>query len=202
MMLKGNGGRKNAKQRWIYLLIMAFVVGVLTPFLLRAHEKYQRLKTAKQFAYAVQLGDFQRATQLVLVVERQQLNVNPDTMRKAFELLKMPRLQFVSLGKENLTEPPPTAYIRSMWQLPEGQRETVILEMMREEGRWRINFFSTFQRFCALKLRLQGWDKVKAFYESHSLATQILRSVGIKGYVSDFGTIQTFEGEKIGVLTP
>lgn len=89
-----------------------------------------------------------------------------------------------------------------MAKIDDNRNLTVYVEMSKEKGKWRINFFFTFRRFCFLKLYLDKWDKIKAFEESRLLAIKILKTVGIKGYINEFGTIRSFEKEVKGVITP
>ncbi len=195
---------KVRKFKWEYLLIIAFITGITIPFLLRLYDRYQLVKIAKQFAYAVQTKDFQEATQLVLPTERKKLGVTIKVLEKAFGTLELSQMYLTGAKVTRIvrTGGPVVADILSSWQLPNGQKVSVILEMMKEEGKWWVNFFFTFRRFYALKLRLQGWDKVKAFQESKPRVIQVLRSIGMRGYVSDFGTIRSFEGKAEGILTP
>lgn len=74
------------------------------------------------------------------------------------------------------------------------------MEMTKENGRWRINFFLTFRRFCALKLRIGGMERITAFEKSRGWAKNILKFVGIRGYVNSFNTVRSFDEKFLGIV--
>lgn len=185
---------------WKFVLLTVFVLSICVPFVLRTYEKHQRIRIVKQFAHAIQTRDYKAASQFVLTSERQ-LGVTPEAIEKAFKLLNLPPIHFSGIGSEKATWP--MLLIETHWQkIDDNGKLNVYVELTKEGTKWKINFFFTFRRFCSLKLRLRGWDKVKAFKESRLLAIQILKTAGVTGYITEFGTIRSFEREVKGVITP
>lgn len=114
-------------KKWCFLVIVAivFLCGVSFPFLLRAYDRWQRVKIVHLFALALQNQDFKEMAKWVLDVEREKLGVNEETIRRAFEHIKLPAMKLISL--EALEADPIWAMVHSRWSLPKGNQRPVIL---------------------------------------------------------------------------
>jgi len=204
-VLKSMGGAqdlRNKKKRYFLVIVgVVFLCGMLFPFLLRVYDRWQRLNTAHLFALALQNQDFKEMTKYVLDVEQEKLGVNEESILKAFKSLELPSMKLVSLETLEVL-PPLEAMVLSRWSLSKSDQVSVIIELMKESGKWRINFFYTFRRFCALKLRIAGFEKVTAFERSRDWAKNILKSAGIKGFVDPDGNVRSFDGKLLGIIKP
>ncbi len=188
-------------KRWLYFVGVAFLVGLSVYPLGRYLDKRQRIKTVERFALALQGGDYATVALLALPIEQTQLNVTPKTVQQAFERLRLPSLQFVGIVSD--LPDPLRSFVKTRWRTAEGKEYELFVEVMREgirKGKWCVNFFFTFRRFCALKLVMGGKDRREAFMQGSEWAKWILASVGIIGYVTDLGTVRSFGGELLGIV--
>jgi hypothetical protein len=192
---------KNKKRYFLVSVGIVFLCGILYPLLLRGYDRWQRLNMARLFALALQNQDFKRMVKYVLDIEQEKLGVNEESISKAFKSLKLPSMKLISLEALEVN-PPLWAIILSKWSLSNGDQVSVIIEMTKENSKWRINFFFTFRRFCALKLRILGVEKITAFERSKEWSKNILKSAGIKGFVDPDGNIRSFDGKLLGIIKP
>jgi len=192
--------------KWWLVILILFVISLIISFSFHIYKNYLYMKIIKEFAYAIQTKNYKKATQFILNAE-QQLGLTPEVMGKAFKLLNLPSIRF--LGIEDKTVIYPMMLVKTKWQIIDNNKKnnkfTIYIEMTKERNQWRINFFLTFRRFCFFKLRLEKEskaleDKIKAFEKSRLLAKYILKTLGVQGYVTEFGTIKTFEGETKGII--
>ncbi|MDW8028248.1 MAG: hypothetical protein RMK94_07655 [Armatimonadota bacterium] len=189
-------------KRWKILGILAFglISGISWHFSVHWLDLRQREKVAWAFAKAVEKQDFQEATKWIMRTEREKLGVTNQVVTYAFKTLQLPKMKLT--GIEVFERRDFRCETGSFWILESKKEPVRVILILQQEGKeWRVNFFFTFRRFCWLKFYLSGMDKIEAYYKAEREAGEILRRLGVKGYVSPFGTVREL-GELKGWITP
>lgn len=160
----------------------------------------QRQKVALYFAKAIERQDFKEAAKWVMKTEQEKLGVTSEVIKQAFKTLYLPKMKLIGIKAYERMDF--QGNMGSFWEV-EGKENPirVILILQREGKEWRVNFFFTFRRFCWLKFFLSGMDKIEAYYKAEKESGEILRRLGVKGYVSPMGTVREM-GEVKGWITP
>ncbi|MCS7278308.1 MAG: hypothetical protein NZ531_05650 [Aquificaceae bacterium] len=193
-----------SKRRRLWGILVALTVGIFASatFYFVPHwlDLRQRKKVAWAFAKAIEQQNFQEAAKWVMKTEREKLSVTPEIIAHAFKILQLPKMRLVDI--EALEKMGFQCDMRSFWSVEDRKEPIRVILMLQQEGKeWKVNFFFTFRRFYWLKFYLSGMDKIEAYYKAEREAGEILRRLGVKGYVSPVGTVREL-GELKGWITP
>ncbi|MEM2250297.1 MAG: hypothetical protein QXP16_06345 [Candidatus Bathyarchaeia archaeon] len=190
------------RRRWYIggVFIVGVVLGITWYIFLNWLDLRQQQEVAWFFAKAVEQQNFQEATKWIMKTEQEKLGVTPQVITQAFKILHLPKMRLINVKAYEKSDF--QCNVGSFWEV-EGKEEPirVILILQREGREWRVNFFFTFRRFCWLKFYLGGMDKIEAYYKAERESGEILRRLGVKGYVSPMGTVREM-GEVKGWVTP